>query len=694
MTARFQKYRLKWPLTASQLINIDEMFSEIYEDLYNHTISVNVDQIVDLPVTVTPPSTAGQYLLGSGSEDSSESNWRMPGQRGPQGLQGVPGIGIPGRDGDDRNEWPLFAPLQNLIATVPIILSGTVLSHSTANGYVHLPINGATAQLLQYASAGTAKWATVSGDAVIADGGALAVNKTRLNVRNETGSTIVSTRAVYISGFNNLPLITLAENTDETKHNVVGITIAPIADDTDGYIATSGQCDAETNAWNVGTELYLSTAGALTSTAPTSGDVQHVGIVTVKENYPVGKILLYFYPESNILAAPSAQSCIIRMGDAIGATKTSFRDYANAEVASIDSDGTFLTASTIGVTGTRVSKGWFTDIALTNALTVANGGTGLATIADGSVLAANSADTLTAITWHAAGTKYLTNTSGTISWEAGGAGGASAALDNLASVAINESLVSDTDITDDLGTGDIRWKDIHAATLNAGLTATDTLKLRGRDVDLGSYVDVLTITSANTVTADLNAITTIGGVTIASVNVATLSSLTTVGALNAGSITSGFGAIDVGADAISCGVLTPSEIKLTAGGIHPNTADGSDNSYTWLGGGGALDLNRGAFIVIYGNEQATPGSFQIACGDVAGAKFRLDWAGGIAFEVLQSTGKTTYNCAVQMTAYGAGAATFDASGNITSTGISTTVTTGSLVGKTLTFVNGVCTGFA
>ena len=36
-------------------------------------------------------------------------------------------------------------------------------------------------------------------------------------------------------------------------------------------------------------------------------------------------------------------------------------------------------------------------------------------------------------------------------------GGANTALSNLSSVAINTSLISDTDITDDIGTGDIRW---------------------------------------------------------------------------------------------------------------------------------------------------------------------------------------------------------------------------------------------
>ena len=96
--------------------------------------------------------------------------------------------------------------------------------------------------------------------------------------------------------------------------------------------------------------------------------------------------------------------------------------------------------------------------------------------------------------------------------------GASTALDNLASVAINTSLISDTDITDDLGTGDIRWRDVHAASLNAGLTANDTLKLRGRDVDGAAYVDILTITSANTVIADLHSSVTLGSNTIATTN--------------------------------------------------------------------------------------------------------------------------------------------------------------------------------
>lgn len=83
------------------------------------------------------------------------------------------------------------------------------------------------------------------------------------------------------------------------------------------------------------------------------------------------------------------------------------------------------------------------------------------------------------------------------------ASGATQALDNLASVAINTSLISDTDITDDLGTGNIRWNAGYFATLNAGLTANDTLILRARDVDGASWTDFITITSANAPTCDL-----------------------------------------------------------------------------------------------------------------------------------------------------------------------------------------------
>jgi hypothetical protein len=48
-------------------------------------------------------------------------------------------------------------------------------AHPTTDGNVHIPATGASANLLQYASAGTAKWIAMSGDVTIADAGATTI---------------------------------------------------------------------------------------------------------------------------------------------------------------------------------------------------------------------------------------------------------------------------------------------------------------------------------------------------------------------------------------------------------------------------------------------------------------------------------------------------------------------------------------
>ena len=191
---------------------------------------------------------------------------------------------------------------------------------------------------------------TASGDASITNAGLVAVNKTRLNVRNETGTTITNTKVVYVDGFNNLPLIKLADNTDLLKHDVIGVTIASITDQANGIVATSGQFDAETNTWNVKDILYLSTSGNLVTTPPTSGAVIRIGEVTVKENYPTGKILLAVRFEENIVAGGATENIILRTGDNAGTNKVSVRNYANTEVANINSLGQ-ITASQTTTTG-------------------------------------------------------------------------------------------------------------------------------------------------------------------------------------------------------------------------------------------------------------------------------------------------------------------------------------------------------
>ncbi|MDD4472285.1 MAG: hypothetical protein PHT97_14150, partial [Methanoculleus sp.] len=68
-----------------------------------------------------------------------------------------------------------------------ITLSAGALTHSTANGYIHIPSNGASGQLLQYSgTAGTAKWITMSGDVVIADNGLTTIQSNSIALGDDT----------------------------------------------------------------------------------------------------------------------------------------------------------------------------------------------------------------------------------------------------------------------------------------------------------------------------------------------------------------------------------------------------------------------------------------------------------------------------------------------------------------------------
>lgn len=81
--------------------------------------------------------------------------------------------------------------------------------------------------------------------------------------------------------------------------------------------------------------------------------------------------------------------------------------------------------------------------------------------------------------------------------------GANTALSNLAAVAINTSLISDTDVTDNLGSQAIRWNNIYAATLQTGDTAADTLQIGAWDVDGAVLTPFITLTANNTPTCVL-----------------------------------------------------------------------------------------------------------------------------------------------------------------------------------------------
>jgi len=105
------------------------------------------------------------------------------------------------------------------------------------------------------------------------DGVVDSAERTEIIVRNSTGSTLTKGTVVYLSGATgNRPNAVRAQaNTEATSSKTIGIVIANIANNADGFVAVSGTLhDLDTSAFTAGDAVWLSaaTAGAFTSTVP------------------------------------------------------------------------------------------------------------------------------------------------------------------------------------------------------------------------------------------------------------------------------------------------------------------------------------------------------------------------------------------------------------------------------------------
>lgn len=144
--------------------------------------------------------------------------------------------------------------------------------------------------------------------------------------------------------------------------------------------------------------------------------------------------------------------------------------------------------------------------------------------------------------------------------------------------------------------------------------------------------------------------------------------------LNATKLATGTGAVTVAAGGTAQNVtITPSTTGHTIlngtvdlpgvsniATIATGTTDGADGNILGLAGGGTRGATRGAYIDISGNEVNSGGITVVggaAGGDIV---FNIGAAGG---ETLKLIGASNI---VKMALYGAGTATFDASGNISS----------------------------
>ncbi|OGZ66715.1 MAG: hypothetical protein A2822_00780, partial [Candidatus Staskawiczbacteria bacterium RIFCSPHIGHO2_01_FULL_41_41] len=157
---------------------------------------------------------------------------------------------------------------------------------------------------------------------------------------------------------------------------------------------------------------------------------------------------------------------------------------------------------------TTTGTGSFGSLSLTTtSLTVGNGGTGNSSLTAYALLSGGTTTTgaLQQISGVGTSGQVLTsNGAGVLpTWQTGSGGGASTALDNLASVAINTSLISDTDDTDDLGSATVEWKDIYID----GTAYIDALDLNGTAMtSTAAQLNYLNAATGTTGTATTNVV--------------------------------------------------------------------------------------------------------------------------------------------------------------------------------------------
>lgn len=202
---------------------------------------------------------------------------------------------------------------------------------------------------------------------------------------NEAGG-ITKGQPVYFSGaVGQIPQASLADNTVDGKTRVAGIAAETKTDGQAILIRVGGQLDnVNTSAYSDGDCLYLSTAGSYSTTAPTSGAI--IIVVGVEYSHASQGKLLLLNHRTKDKGAPADTDLVIRLGDNAGVNKISIRDYANNEIAYIDSDG--------NIDGTALT--------IDTALLPAEGGTGVAN---------NAANTLTFTGNYSLGLTLTANTS-------------------------------------------------------------------------------------------------------------------------------------------------------------------------------------------------------------------------------------------------------------------------------------------
>lgn len=124
----------------------------------------------------------------------------------------------------------------------------------------------------------SAEWAQIWTDSLFA-------NRQEMRVYNSSGSPIADESWVYVTGTQTVASVTLftvdlADRDTEASARAIGVTNGAISNGSEGTIIVMGEATIDTTGESVGDKLYLSsTAGAYTTTKPTAGILQELGVV-------------------------------------------------------------------------------------------------------------------------------------------------------------------------------------------------------------------------------------------------------------------------------------------------------------------------------------------------------------------------------------------------------------------------------
>jgi len=412
------------------------------------------------------------------------------------------GYTVGGSSVDLQASTPGTAQAGNINVTGAIIAGGVVSAGSVSAGTVNNLTLASNATGFSITGGTTPNTLTLTGDSTINQSLATTSSPTFNALTLSTALPVTSggTGAITMAGARtNLGAAAAGPNSDITSLTglTTALTVAQGGTGTasltqNGVLIGQGTSGLTSLVAGAAGQCLVSTAGApVFQVCPGTGGVTSV-------NAGTGAIIL----AGTAVGSVSTVGNNITINDATSAIKG---------LASFSSTNFTVTAGAVdtvqGISPT--SSPTFNSLALTNALTVANGGTGLNSVPTNGQLLIGNGTNFSLNTLTAGAGMNISNTAGTITLSSPSSGTclncADQTLNNLAAVAINTSLLPGVNNAIDLGSGTFTFRN---AYLGGTLQAATSLRTALLDT---ASAGVLNVGTTNATAISLNKNTTVTG---------------------------------------------------------------------------------------------------------------------------------------------------------------------------------------